>query len=62
MSFARQVLVLMAKDLRLYHQMVEQAGSPDTVGRTITEVWQQADAALPGSDFTQIWQYISGDR
>ena len=37
-------------------------GAPGTareVGRTVSAVWQDADAALPGSDFTQIWQHIS---
>jgi 3-hydroxyisobutyrate dehydrogenase len=52
---------LMAKDLRLYTEMVEAAGTASTVGRTVSDVWQQADAALPGSDFTQIWQYVAGD-
>jgi 3-hydroxyisobutyrate dehydrogenase-like beta-hydroxyacid dehydrogenase len=52
---------LMAKDVRLYIEMVGEAGSPASVGRIVSEVWQHADAALPGSDFTQIWQYIAGD-
>jgi 3-hydroxyisobutyrate dehydrogenase len=51
---------LMAKDLRLYVEMVGQAGTPDTVGRTVSGVWQEADAALPGSDFSRIWQHVSG--
>jgi 3-hydroxyisobutyrate dehydrogenase len=52
---------LMAKDLRLYLEMVDQAGTADAVGRTVSEVWQQADGALPGSDFSQIWPHIAGD-
>jgi 3-hydroxyisobutyrate dehydrogenase len=52
---------LMAKDLRLYLDVVGAAGTPDAVGRTVSDVWQHADAALPGSDFTQIWQYVGGD-
>jgi hypothetical protein len=51
----------MAKDVRLYIEMVGEAGSPESVGQTVSDVWQLADAALPGSDFTQIWQYIAGD-
>ena len=51
---------LMAKDMRLYIEMVDQAATPDPVGRTVSDVWQGADAALPGSDFTQIWQYVAG--
>ncbi len=52
---------LMAKDVRLYVEMVDQANTPDTVGRRVSDVWQRADAALPGSDFTQIWQYVAGE-
>jgi 3-hydroxyisobutyrate dehydrogenase len=51
---------LMAKDVRLYMEMVTQAGTAGAVGRTVADVWQQADAALPGSDFTQIWQHVAG--
>jgi 3-hydroxyisobutyrate dehydrogenase len=51
---------LMAKDLRLYIDMVGQARTPDAVGRTVSGVWQEADAALPGSDFTRIWQHVAG--
>jgi len=51
---------LMAKDVRLYMEMVTEAGTTGAVGRTVAEVWQQADAALPGSDFTQIWQHVAG--
>ncbi len=50
---------LMAKDLRLYVEMVEQPAPRTTVGRAVSDVWQRADAALPGSDFTQIWQHVS---
>jgi 3-hydroxyisobutyrate dehydrogenase len=51
---------LMAKDVRLYMEMVTQAGTAGVVGRTVSNVWQQADAALPGSDFTQVWQHVAG--
>jgi 3-hydroxyisobutyrate dehydrogenase len=52
---------LMAKDVRLYMEMVTKAGTAGAVGRTVADVWQQVDAALPGSDFTQIWQHIAGE-
>jgi 3-hydroxyisobutyrate dehydrogenase-like beta-hydroxyacid dehydrogenase len=51
---------LMAKDVRLYAEMVARAATPDAIGRTVSSVWQDADAALPGSDFSQIWQHVSG--
>ena len=51
---------LMAKDMRLYVDMVERAGTADAVGRAVSAVWQSADASMPGSDFTEIWKHISG--
>jgi 3-hydroxyisobutyrate dehydrogenase-like beta-hydroxyacid dehydrogenase len=51
---------LMAKDMRLYVDMARQVGTSDTVGRVVSAVWQEADAAMPGSDFTRIWPFVSG--
>jgi 3-hydroxyisobutyrate dehydrogenase-like beta-hydroxyacid dehydrogenase len=51
---------LMAKDLRLYVEMARRAGTADGIGRSVSDVWQDADRAMPGSDFTQIWQHVSG--
>ena len=51
---------LMAKDLRLYVEMV--AGAADTameIGSAVSTVWQAADASMPGSDFTEIWKHVS---
>jgi 3-hydroxyisobutyrate dehydrogenase len=50
---------LMAKDLRLYVEMVERAGTSREVGAAISALWQHADASMPGSDFTEIWKYVS---
>jgi 3-hydroxyisobutyrate dehydrogenase len=51
---------LMAKDLRLYVAMAERVGTQDTVGRAVSELWQATDAALPGSDFTEVWRFVHG--
>ena len=51
---------LMAKDMRLYVDMVERAGTADAIGRAVSAVWRSADASMPGSDFTEIWKHISG--
>ena len=50
---------LMAKDARLYLDSTERAGTPTTVARAVAELWAQADAAMPGSDFTRIWEFVS---
>lgn len=49
---------LMAKDLRLYVDAVEGAGTHGGVGSAVSGMWQRADDALPGSDFTRIWQFV----
>ena len=52
---------LMAKDLRCTSTMVGEAGTAgDRRAHGRRDVWQDADAALPGSDFTQIWQHVAG--
>jgi 3-hydroxyisobutyrate dehydrogenase len=51
---------LMAKDARLYVDSTERAGVSAAVARVVAELWTQADAAMPGSDFTRIWQFVSG--
>jgi 3-hydroxyisobutyrate dehydrogenase len=51
---------LMAKDVRLFLDSVARTGTSATVAASVSDVWQRADEALPGSDFTQIWQFVSG--
>lgn len=51
---------LMAKDARLYVDSTERVGASTAVARAVAELWTQADAAMPGSDFTRIWQFVCG--
>jgi 3-hydroxyisobutyrate dehydrogenase len=51
---------LMAKDVRLFLDSVARTGTAATVAESVADVWRRADAAMPGSDFTQIWQFVSG--
>jgi 3-hydroxyisobutyrate dehydrogenase len=50
---------LMAKDLRLHQAAAAQAGTANAIGTVVSDVWQQADAALPGSDFTRVWEFVT---
>jgi 3-hydroxyisobutyrate dehydrogenase-like beta-hydroxyacid dehydrogenase len=50
---------LMAKDLRLYQAAVVEAGTAEAIGAVVCDLWQRADAALPGSDFTRIWEFVT---
>ncbi len=51
---------LMAKDVRLFLDSVARTGTAAAVATSVSDVWQRADEAMPGSDFTQIWQFVSG--
>ncbi len=53
---------LMAKDVQLYLRSVTAAGTPDAIAAAMDGVWQAADAAMPGSDFTEIWKVVSEVR
>ena len=52
---------LMTKDVALYLDEVRVAGTPDTVGSTISALWNGAHTAMPESDFTEIYRYIAGE-
>jgi len=49
---------LLAKDVKLYLDNVQAAGTPSDVGAMISKIWSECDAALPGSDFTRVFEFI----
>lgn len=51
---------LIAKDIRLYLENTRAAGSPDSLGAAVAGIWAACDRALPGSDFTRIFEFIRG--
>jgi 3-hydroxyisobutyrate dehydrogenase len=50
---------LMAKDVRLYVDEVEERGGPASLGRTTLSVWQRFASEQPGADFTRIYPFLS---
>jgi len=52
---------LMAKDVTLYLDSVNTTGTSDGIARAVVDLWQQANVALPGSDFTEVWRFVSGE-
>ena len=50
---------LMAKDVRLFVASATRAGTSRSVSAAVGEVWDDADGALPGSDFSEIWNHVS---
>lgn len=51
---------LMAKDVALYLENVRRTATPDDIGAVVAMLWREADGALPGSDFTRIYDFIAG--
>ena len=58
-GFATQ---LIAKDVKLYEECVANSGARSVVGAVVCDQLQRADAALPGSDFTRIYDYVRDSR
>jgi 3-hydroxyisobutyrate dehydrogenase-like beta-hydroxyacid dehydrogenase len=50
---------LMNKDVTLFLESAARAGTSDVVASAVGHVWSEADAAMPGSDFTEIWKFVS---
>ena len=51
---------LLAKDVRLYLENAQAAGTPADVGSTVAGLWRRFDEATEDADFTLIYEFISG--
>jgi 3-hydroxyisobutyrate dehydrogenase len=49
----------MTKDVGLFVDGAAEVKTASTVASAVTETWRGCDDALPGSDFTEIWRYVS---
>ena len=49
---------LMSKDVDLYRESVEAAGTPHDIGTVIARTWRDFVAAFPDKDFTYIYKYL----
>lgn len=49
----------MTKDVGLFVDGAAHVETAAGVATAVTETWQACDRALPGSDFTEIWRYVS---
>jgi 3-hydroxyisobutyrate dehydrogenase len=52
----------MAKDLALYREALEAAGTAGMIGRDVTNVWEAAAAALGGGDHTRVFEFFDRKR
>jgi 3-hydroxyisobutyrate dehydrogenase len=49
----------MTKDVGLFVDGAGGANTANVVASAVATTWRGCDAALPGSDFTEIWRYVS---
>jgi 3-hydroxyisobutyrate dehydrogenase len=49
----------MTKDVGLFVDGAGEDKTAATVAAAVTETWRGFDGAMPGSDFTEIWRYVS---
>lgn len=50
---------LMSKDVTLYLEAVQVAGTPSAVGALTASVWTDFADAQPGVDFTRVYQFVA---
>lgn len=51
---------LMAKDVRLFNAAAAGTGTSHEVSDAVGELWNACEAAMPGSDFSEIWRHVTG--
>jgi|TARA_B110000116_G_scaffold236270_1_gene221804 3-hydroxyisobutyrate dehydrogenase len=51
--------LLMSKDVSLYHEQVMKAKTPNSIVNAVSSLWKETNSALPNSDFTEIYRYLS---
>ncbi len=50
---------LMSKDVALLLESIAAAGTSSVVASAVGELWAAANEAMPESDFTEIWRFVS---
>ena len=50
---------LMAKDVRLFNSVAGEAGTLHEVSAAVGHLWNACEDAMPASDFSEIWKYVS---
>lgn len=55
-------LALMQKDVALYMDAAEEAGTPDRLGAVLARYWRDGVAAFPDGDFTEIFKLVKGEK
>ena len=53
---------LLTKDISLFLENARAAGTPSAVAGTVADLWRRCDEAMPDSDFTRIYEFLSGQE
>lgn len=53
---------LLTKDVRLFAETAKAQGTPSEMAQVLADIWRRADAAMPDTDFTRIYQFITGKK
>lgn len=49
---------LLSKDVSLFCDNAQAAGTPTRIGQQVAEIWAEAKAAMPDSDFCEIYTFL----
>ena len=49
----------MTKDVGLFVDRSDEVGTAHAVSTAVSGTWHECDAAMPGSDFTEIWKFVA---
>jgi 3-hydroxyisobutyrate dehydrogenase len=52
---------LMAKDVRLFNSVADRIGTRHPIMHELAVTWDEFEAAMPGSDFSEIWKFVTDD-
>ena len=52
---------LNTKDVNLFLENAREAGTPTHVANTVGRIWNEADKALPSSDFTLVYEHLRNE-
>jgi 3-hydroxyisobutyrate dehydrogenase-like beta-hydroxyacid dehydrogenase len=59
---AKFLNTLLVKDITLYCENVAAAGTADSLGKAVLEIWRRFASAEPGADFTRIFPFVRDKR
>lgn len=53
---------LLAKDVRLFRENSDKAGTPNAIGTLVSQVWNDFAEATPDADLTRVYDFIRASR